>query len=80
MGRTKDETFMVRLYEIAMERGAYDEPIDRYQAGEKAGLHPKAVDTICKLLGQANFIKKEGQVDIYITPHGLKLVQQLLGN
>lgn len=70
---------MVKLYETSMERGSIDEPCDRYLIGQKIGLHKTAVDTICKLLAQANFIKKAGPVDVFVTPHGLKLVQQILG-
>lgn len=77
MGRTKDESFMLRLYEEALRRGNVEEPMDRYLIGQSVGLQKTATDTICKLLGQANFIKKRGDVDIYITPQGIRLVQQL---
>jgi predicted transcriptional regulator len=76
--RTKDEVFMLRLYEEALKLPDIEDPVNRYQVGQKAGLHPKAVDTICKLLSQANFIKRHGEVEISITPHGIKLVESLL--
>ena len=76
--RTKDETFMVRLFEEASKLPEIDDPLDRYDIGKLAGLHPKATDTICVLLAQANFIKKISATEIALTPHGMKLVNQLL--
>jgi predicted transcriptional regulator len=78
--RTKDETFMLRLYEEALKQGDIEDPLDRYQIGVLAGLQIKAVDTICNLLAQANFIKKHGKIEISITPHGIKLVESLRVN
>ena len=75
--RTKDETFMLRLYEEAFKQPHIEDPLDRYQIGQLAGLQQKAVDTICTLLGQANFIKKHSKTEISITPHGIKLVESL---
>jgi hypothetical protein len=78
--RTKDETFMLRLYDEASKLPSIEDPLDRYQIGQLAGLQQKAVDTICNLLAQANFIKKHGKIDISITPHGMKLVENLRHN
>ena len=75
--RTKDETFMLRLYEEASKQEDIENPLDRYAIGVLAGLQPKAVDAICNLLAQANFIKKQGKVEISITPHGIKLVENI---
>lgn len=79
MGRTKDELFVLALYAAAKERGDLEGELNKYEVGEKSGVHPKAVDAICKLLVQANFVKKAGETDIYLTPHGIKLAEQLLG-
>lgn len=73
--RTKDESFMIRLHMEALKLPEMDDPLDRYVIGEMVGLNKKAVDTICVLLGQANFIKKHGPVDISITPNGIRLVE-----
>ena len=75
--RTKDETFMLRLYEQASKQADLEDPLDRYEIGKLASLHPIAVDTICNLLAQANFIKKRSKTEISITPHGVKLVKSL---
>lgn len=75
--KTKDEMFMLRLYEEASKQPDIEDPVDRYAVGTLAGLQPKAVDTICNLLAQANFIKKRGKVEVSITPHGIKLVENI---
>lgn len=79
MSNTKDERFVLALYKIAQESGDLEGNINRYKAGESIGLHYRAVDAICRLLVQANFIKKAGEDEIYLTPHGIKLAEQLLG-
>lgn len=75
---TKDESFVISLYEEALASGSLENPIDRYQAGKRAGLNPKGVDTICRLIIQANFVKKAGESEIYFTQHGIELAQKLL--
>lgn len=75
--RTKDENYMLSLYEEAEKTGDLEGVINRYQAGKAANLNDKGVDTICKLLIQANFIKKANESDVYLTPHGIKLVERL---
>ncbi len=68
---------MLRLYDEASLQEDIETPLDRYQIGQAVGLQPKAVDTICHLLVQANFIKKRGKTEISLTPHGVKLVERL---
>ena len=75
--RTKDESFMLKLYEEALKQQDVEDPLDRYAIGRLAGLQERAVDAICSLLVQANFIKKQGLNDISITSHGIKLVENL---
>lgn len=76
--KTKDELFMLKLYEAAKKQSNLEDPLDRYAIGTMAGLHPKGVDAICSLLIRANFIKKYGQTEIFITPQGIRLVEELL--
>lgn len=75
--RTKDENYVLALYAAAEKSGDLEQPFDRYQIGDQCHLHPRAVDTICKLLVQANFIKKYDEEQIYLTPHGQKLAERL---
>ena len=76
--RTKDERFMATLYEMALETGEIDTAFSRYEVGTRAVLTDKAVDTICKLLIQANFIRKREEDQVYLTPHGMKLAAELV--
>lgn len=69
---------MVALYEEAQKTGNMETPFSRYDIGHKIGLHPRGADTICTLLLQANFIKKENKEEVFITEHGIKLVESLL--
>jgi hypothetical protein len=78
MGRTKDELFVLALYKMASEKGDLESKFNKYEVGDIANVHPKAVNAISRLLVQANFIKKAGEDDIYLTPHGLKLAEKLL--
>jgi hypothetical protein len=75
--RTKDESFILHLYEESSKQPDPEDPLDRYVIGQAVGLQKTAIDTICNLLAQANFIKKHGKVDISITPHGIKLAESL---
>lgn len=74
---TKDEKFLLMLHEEAMKMGDPYHPIDRYMIGKKLGLHPHGTEIICRNLGQTNFIKKEEDNTVYLTPHGERLVQRL---
>lgn len=76
--RTKDEKFLIALYEVAIGKGAVDHPFDRYEVAKLINLHPKGADTICTLLLQANFIKKGEGKEVYLAPNGEELVKSLL--
>lgn len=77
-GRTKDEQFIICLYEEALKTGDLDFEFDRYAIGALISLHPTAVETICVLLRKTNFIIKKEDNIISISPHGVKLALSLL--
>jgi hypothetical protein len=77
-GKTKDECFMIKLYEIVQRSGDEDLLVDRYETGRLAGITEKGVEAISKLLLRANFIEKEDERFIRLTPHGKKLAERLL--
>lgn len=79
MARTKEEKFLVAVYEAAMALGDFSHEVNKYTIGQNIGLHPRGIDTICNQLAQANFIKKRGQEDVTITTNGLNLVKEILG-
>ncbi len=74
---TKDELFLLKLHELACARGDFDTEIDRYEIGRAIGQNIKGVNTITKHLAQANFVKKGEGDRVYLTSHGLWLVEQL---
>jgi predicted transcriptional regulator len=76
--RTQDEKLILSLYDFAAKSGDLFAPFNKYDVGKLAGLQPKGVDTILKLLVQANFVKKSGESDIYLTQNGERLALQLL--
>ncbi len=75
---TKDELFLVKLYQMASQLGGPFEEIDRYAIGRAIGQNDKGINAISRLLAQANFIKNGEGNAVYLTPHGLNLVHQLL--
>ena len=74
---TKDELFLLKLYELAVKKGSPEEEIDRYAIGKAIGMQNHGIDTIIKHLAQANFIKKCSDNCIYLTLHGISLVEYL---
>jgi predicted transcriptional regulator len=75
--KTPDERFILAAYETAQAAGDSETLLDRYEIGKKSGLNPKAVNAICKLLVQANFIKKVGETEIILTKNGESLALRL---
>lgn len=75
---TKDELFLLKLHQIAMTLGGPQEAVDRYAIGRAIGQNDRGVDTIARLLAQANFVKKGDEPKIYLTEQGLRLIEQLL--
>lgn len=76
--RTPDERFILCLFEAGNVIGELDRPFDRYEIGKKAGISAKAVDAICKLLLQSNFIKRTEEKQIYLTKNGEDLALEIL--
>lgn len=79
MRATKDEKFVIHIYEVAVKKGDPYAVLDRYQVGREAGLSPRAVNAICNLLVKANFVKKLGDHEIRLTSNGEALAKRLLG-
>jgi predicted transcriptional regulator len=79
MSTTKDERFVLALYKKAKESGNIENTFNCYEIGSSVGLQFRAVDAICRLLIQSNFIKKKkGEDEIYLTPRGIELAENLL--
>jgi hypothetical protein len=78
--RTQDEKFMIALYTLATESDDLNTVFSRFEIGDKIAMHPRGVNAICKLLLQANFIRKDSEEGIYITDHGVGLVMRIFEN
>lgn len=63
--------------ETALASGDLKNEVDRYEVGQKMGLHRRGIDTICNQLARANFIKKREGALIIITENGRRLFEQL---
>lgn len=79
MAKTKEERFIISLYESAKLTGDQYAVLDRYAVGARIGLQPRGVNAITRTLAQANFIKVLGRTEIKLSPNGLELVQTLTG-
>jgi hypothetical protein len=75
---TKDEQFLLKLYALACQSGNEQSEIDRFVIGRAIGQNDRGADVIARDLAAANFIKKGEGTKVYLTEHGLSLVQVLL--
>lgn len=75
--KTKEEKFLIAVYEAAVAAGSPEAEVDRYAIGQKLGLHPRGIDTICQVLSQANFLKKRGTDMVTLTSNGIRLFEEL---
>ncbi|QZA58519.1 hypothetical protein [Candidatus Rhabdochlamydia porcellionis] len=75
---TKDEIFVLKLYELSMQLGTPYEQIDCLEIAKAIGQNTKGAQVIARDLAQANFIKKAEGNRVYLTDHGLKLVSQIV--
>jgi hypothetical protein len=74
---TKDELFLLKLHEFALNFGGFEEEVDRYIVGRAIGQNDHGIDTIVRHLAQANFIKKGEGDAVYLTQNGLNLIELL---
>jgi Mn-dependent DtxR family transcriptional regulator len=71
---TKDELFLLKLYELTQSGGE----VDRFAIGRAIGQNDRGANVIARDLAAANFIKKGEGSAVYLTDHGLRLVHTLL--
>jgi hypothetical protein len=74
---TKDELFLIKLHELALLQGDYEQEIDRFAIGRAIGQNDRGINTIVVLLAKANFVKKGDGDAVYLTPLGMSLVETL---
>lgn len=76
---TKDELYLIKLYELASALGDPQAEIDRLEVSRAIGQNDRGGIVIARDLAQANFIKKGEGETVYLTDHGLRLVRTLRG-
>ncbi len=76
-GTTKDELFLLKLFELTSKPEDPKIAIDRFEIGRAIGQNDKGANVIARDLAQANFIKKGEGDSVYLTDHGLWLVNSL---
>lgn len=76
---TKEERYLLFLYKEAVKFGDPQTTLNRNYIGRLMSEKPKGIKTICQILTQSNFIRKEGNEEICLTKNGIELVKQLLG-
>jgi Mn-dependent DtxR family transcriptional regulator len=74
---TKDESFLLKLHELASKGGEPFALADRYAIGRAIGQNDKGVDNMVNMLAKTNFIKKGEEMSVCLTPHGLRFVEEL---
>ena len=77
---TPDEKFMIKLYEVAKQRGDPRRPINYQAVAKSIGLKETAIKNIVKHLAQANLIKKIDETTLLLTDRGCALVLEMLQN
>ena len=74
---TKDEQFLMRLYDEGAKKGDPFLEMDAYHVGQLIGQNDKSVKNIVRMLTQTNFIKQKDGNLVYITKQGENLVLSL---
>lgn len=77
-GRTPDERFLIKLFEIASAKGDVFSEIEIKVIAAGIGYKETATKNMVKLLAQANFIKKADDTLVYLTPRGVDFVNDEL--
>jgi len=75
---SKEELYLMKLYEFATAKGDPQTQMDRYEVGKALGAHDKAVDNIIQLLTKNNLTKKTDEKMVHLTDFGLRFVKQYL--
>lgn len=73
---TKDEQFLIKLYELATNEGDLDLQVKFLDFGEKLVYKDKITKNIVRDLTQANFIKKIDSDTIQLTQNGIVFAQK----
>ncbi|MBJ7449274.1 MAG: hypothetical protein JHC93_02820 [Parachlamydiales bacterium] len=78
LGRTKEESFMIKLAELTHYLDDGPTPIEFVRIGQAVGISEKSAKNAVNMLAQTNFVKKIGTNAVTLTPQGERLVAFLL--
>lgn len=73
---TKDENFLLKIYETALSQGDMELQIDFVDLGRALKQKDRAIKTIVRDLTQANFVKKIDESTVVLTKNGINLAQK----
>lgn len=73
--KSKEELFLEKLYQLAELKGDPEQEVDRYEVGGILGANPRAIDNIVQVLTKNNFIKRGEETLVFLTPLGIRFVQ-----
>ena len=74
--RTKDESFLIKLYEYAQNQGDLNLEINYQELGKELTFKENMTKVIVRDLTQANFIQKVDKSTIKLTERGIHLAQK----
>lgn len=74
--KTKDEIFLLKLYELANRAGSLSTAIDCYEIGRAIGQNDRGAAVIARTLAQTNFIKKGEGDYVVLTSQGIRFAQE----
>lgn len=77
-GRTPDERFLIKLFEIATSNGDLFSEVNFKIVGKGIGFKETATKNMVKLLAQANFITKVDDELVCLTQRGINFVEDEL--
>lgn len=75
---SKEEQYLLALYQMASANGGPQSEVDRYKVGEAIGESPKGVDHTVQMLTKNGMTKKTDERMVHLTDFGLKFVKQYL--
>lgn len=75
---SKEEHYLLKLYELASAKGGPKNEVDRYKVGEAIGESPKGVDHTVQMLTKNGLTKKTDERKVQLTDFGVRFVKQYL--
>ena len=76
--QSKEEHFLLKLYEFALAKGDSQNEIDRYVVGEAVGERTRGTDHTVQILTKNGLLKKTDEKLIHLTDFGVRFVKEHL--